>query len=340
MTATEFKTELKKLKGGYLFVGEEDYLKRHYLNAVRAAVLEEGDVFNHIVLNDESYSPERLFSSLEALPMMAEKKLIEVNSVDFNAMSESELDSLVSLLKRLPEYEYNIVVIYTEPDELELGTKKAPSKVMKALSECLTPVVFDKETPARLASWTAKHFASELIVAPPDTVTLLLDRCGCDMYTLSGEIDKLSCYLKSQGREKLTLDDVLLVCGERKDIAAFDFTNSIIDGNVSKALSILDEMIKQKEKPEIILSGVSRTICDLEAIKYCSESAISLSETAKRLKLHEYKASLYAKSAARTSLARLRELSERCYEADLLIKSSRVDSYVVLQHLVVEASKR
>ena len=340
MTPNEFRTELKKLRGGYLFCGEEDYLKRHYLSTLRKTVLDEGDVFNHIVLGGENYSPERLFAAIESLPMMAEKKLIEVNSLYISSMSESELEALSSVLIRLPEYEYNVLVLYTEPDEFDIGTKKAPSKEFKLLSECLTPVVFEKETPSRLASWVAKHFASELIVAPPDTVTLLIDRCGCDMYALSNEIDKLSCYLKAQSREKLTLDDVNTVCGERKEIAAFDFANAILDGSVTKAFSVLDEMKKQKEKPEIILGSISRVICDLEIIKYSTENGISLPDVAKKLKLHEYKASLYAKSASRTTVERLRELSEKCYEADLLIKSSKLDNYVILEQLVVESTRR
>ena len=51
MTPSEFRTELKKLKGGYLFCGEEDYLKRHYLSSLRKTAVEEGDVFNHIIIS-------------------------------------------------------------------------------------------------------------------------------------------------------------------------------------------------------------------------------------------------------------------------------------------------
>ena len=56
--------------------------------------------------------------------------------------------------------------------------------------------------------------------------------------------------------------------------------------------------------------------------------------------MHEYKAGLYAKSASRTTLECLRKLTERCYEADLLIKSSKLDNYVILERLVVEATRR
>ncbi len=340
MTPNEFRLELKRPKGGYLFCGEEDYLKRHYLQSLRGAVVDEGDVFNHIVITGDNYSPERLFAAIEPLPMMAEKKLIELNSLYVSNMSESDLEGLVSVLSRLPEYEYNIFVLYLEPDEFDIGSKKAPSKELKLLSEYLTPVIFERETPARLSAWTAKHFASELIIAPPDAVSLLIERCGCDMFALANEIDKLSCYLKAHGREKLTTEDIIKVCGERKEIAAFDFANSILDLNTERAFSILDEMKKQKEKPEIILGSISRVICDLEIIKYSTENGIALSEVAKRLGFHEYKASLYAKSASRWSVESLKELTEKCYEADLLIKSSKLDNYLVLERLIIETTRK
>lgn len=347
MTPNEFRAELKKLSGGYLFCGEENYLKRHYLDALRKASVDVSDVFNHISINSESYTPERLFSAIEALPMMAEKKLIEISSLPFSQMKEDELDEFCSVMQRLSDYEYNIVVVYTETDELDIGTDKAPSKEFAMLCKHLTPVVFAKETPARLASWTAKHFASELIIAPPDEVRLLLDRCGCDMFALSNEIDKLSCYLKSQGRERLTKEDIILICGERKEIAAFDFANAILDGDPKRAFSILDEMKNQKEKPELILAGISRVVGDLVIIRTMLDRGLTYLQISEKLKgikgngsFSDKKVALYAKNASRTTPERLNRLAERCYDADMLIKSTPLDKYVVLERLVAEASSR
>lgn len=340
MTPNEFRSELKKLSLGYLFYGEEGYLKRHYLDSVRKATVEEGDAFNHILINSENYSPSRLFASIEALPMMAEKKLIEVSSIMFSDMNESELDEFCSVIERLPDYEYNALVVYTEPDELDVGTKKQPTASFSRLCQSLKPVAFERETPARLSSWIAKHFASELIIAPPDEVKLLLDRCGCDMFALSGEIDKLACYIKSQGRERLTREDVLYVGTERKEIAAFDFVNAISDAKTDRAYYILGDMIKQKEKPEIILASISRTIGDMSIIKALSNSGMTIPDIAKKLKFNEYRATLYAKSASRISSERLKDLTRRCYEADIQIKSTPVNSYTVLERLVAETSRR
>ncbi len=340
MTANEFRQELKRLKGGYLFCGEEDYLKRRYLESARAALVAEGDVFNHIRLNADTYSPDRLMAAIEALPVMADMKFIEISGAALHERTESEIDDLITVLATLPQYEYNVLILYTEADEVEIGTPKQPGKLLMALSEALKPVLFRRETPARLAAWIAKHFAAEQIVAPPDTVDLLLARCGCDMHLLSSEIEKLAWYVKSQGRERLTVEDVQIASSEVKEIAAFDLANAILDGKTEEALSILSEMKRRKDKPEILLGSISRVIGDLVVIKTLVDSGMTAAAIASRLKMGEYKVSLYVKHASRRDAARLQAMLERCYHADLLIKASPVDSYTVLDQLASETAVR
>ncbi len=340
MTAAEFKQELKKLSGGYLFCGEEAYLKRHYLSAARNETVAVGDVFNHVLIEGDSYTSNALMSAIETLPMMAEKKLIELSGIDFNSMTKEEIEELALVLETLPNYEYNILIIYAEHDELDIGTPKQPSQIMKKLSGVIKPVVFSRETPARLSSWVAKHFASEQIVACPSEVNALLQLCGCDMFTLSSEISKLCMFLKANGREKLTEADVKAVCCQSKEIASFDFANAILEGRPDAAFSILKEMKLRKERPEILLSGISRVICDLLLVKTLQEQGDGSQAIAKKLKMHEYKAGLYYKSASKTSGARLRKIAQECADTDLLIKSSPLDSYKLLDRLACVTAGR
>jgi DNA polymerase III delta subunit len=133
---------------------------------------------------------------------------------------------------------------------------------------------------------------------------------------------------------------VFLVSSESKEIAAFDFTDAILNGRPDDAFSILGELKLRKEKPEILLSSMARVICDLLTVKVLTDSGLTASTIASRLSWHEYKVGLYVKSASRCSTAILHRLAERCYEADLLIKSTKVDSYTVLDRLAAETAVR
>ncbi len=340
MTANDFKAELRRLSGGYLFCGEEDYLKRYYMGAARNAVTEKNDIFNRILITADNYSADNLMSSIESLPVMNDKKFIEISGLPFNEMREQDIEDMTEVLSKLPDYEYDVLIIYADAENFDAGTPKQPSKLFKKLSKVVKPVLFPRETPARLAAWVAKHFAAELVVAPPDAVNALLAKCGCDMSVLSSEIEKLCWYLKAANREKLTEADVALVASESKEIAAFDFTNAILDGKISKALSILTELRLKKEKPEIILSGISKVICELCAVKALMESGSGSQMIAQKLKMHPFKAGLYMKSASAADSDKLKRLAAICYDADIRIKSTPLDSYGVLDRLTVEAAMR
>lgn len=340
MTANEFKSELKQLAGGYLFCGEEDYLKRHYLSAARDIVVGKDDFFNRIIITQDNYSPSFLMSSIESLPVMNEKKFIEVLGLNFNDMKEQELDEFIDVLQKLPKYEYNVLVVYAYFDSFDIGTPKKPSKVFTKISSVIKPVIFSRETPARLASWVSKHFSSELIIALPDAVNALLKKCGNDMSVLASEIQKLCWYLKENGRDRLTEADVELVAADSKETIAFEFTDAILNGRVSSALSILNGFRLKKEKPEIILSGISKTICDMYAIKILVDSGISATEISQKLGIHSYRVGIYIKSIANVEINKLRKLADICYDADIRIKFSTLDSYSVLDRLAVEATIR
>ena len=155
MTVTELKNQIKLgLCGAYLFYGEEGYLKRHYLNSVRSALIPDPDAaaFNHIILraDENDLSFESLESTFAAMPMMAEKKLVEIHGVDFTKITASDKDAFVSALESLEDYPFNVVVIFTEESELNPGTPKKPSAVFKALSAVSKPVQFSYESPERM----------------------------------------------------------------------------------------------------------------------------------------------------------------------------------------------
>ena len=160
------------------------------------------------------------------------------------------------------------------------------------------------------------------------------------MSALSNEIDKIICYLKAHGRDRLTEQDVLYLSCEVKEIEAFELANCILDGNSAGAFSVLNEMKKRKERPEILLSGISRVIGDLTAVKSYLESGTPPSEIEKIMKFHSYKLSLYSKTASRMSIRALRSLHQKCYDADILIKSSPVNAYTVIERLALETGRR
>ena len=158
-----FRKLLKSgLSGGYLFFGEEDYMKAHAVSAARDAVAGDPSfaLFNEVRLDAMDYSASALLDALMPLPMMAEQKIVTVSGIDFNNMKATELDELCDALDALSDYDYNVLIISVPAGLIEVGNiAKNPSPTYKKLSKYLTPVQFDAVSGSRLVTWLQKHFA-------------------------------------------------------------------------------------------------------------------------------------------------------------------------------------
>ncbi|MBR6513451.1 MAG: DNA polymerase III subunit delta [Clostridia bacterium] len=344
LDSKKFRTRAKgELFGGYLFYGEEEYLKRNALAEARKSVFPDGpDSFNHIRLDADNYSVEALENAIMALPVFAEKKLIEIHSLALSAMKDKEIEGLCAILSLLEDSNDTVLILYTVPAELDPGDIKKPSKQFKALSEVLNTVHFEKQSRDMLAKWVSRHFAHNKIVCNLDMSYALMDRCGSDMFNLVTETDKLSAYVLSKGRDTLTIEDIELLATKTKEIGAFDFSNAILARDTDKAFYILSSYeAEDKSGKEVNLTlgsliSIFRTLCRISVL---AETGMQDRDIAKALKINEYRCSLYRKALGRRSTADIERILELCAETDRLLKSGSTNGYALLSRLIIEAAR-
>lgn len=339
MTVKELDDKIKKGLGGvYLFYGEEEYLKRRYLEKVRETLLPDDTdaVFNHVKITDGEI--DRLGDELVGMPIFGSSggRLIELCDVDFTAMSEARLDELSDALSTVSE---DTLLIYAKPEEFSEGTKKAQSVAYKKLSGVANLVNFEKQTPQKLIGWASRHFSSHGCAADPQICKKLIDYCKNDMFVLASEIDKVSAFARQNGKTVISEDMIYAVCSPNTVFGAFDFANALIDGNTPMALSIFAEMKLRKERPENILSSVSRICNELLTVRILSDSGYSKQDIAKKMKMHEYPVSLRMTAASKKSMESLERAVELCCDTDLKIKTTRLDDYTALEILILSLGK-
>ena len=89
----------------YVLYGEEDYLRRYYLSMLRRQLVDgPTEDFNFHRLTSENFSMQVLSESLEALPMMAERTMIQIDDVDLFALPEDDRTQLAALFSDIPDY--------------------------------------------------------------------------------------------------------------------------------------------------------------------------------------------------------------------------------------------
>lgn len=331
----DFRKQIKTAPAaGYLFFGEEDYMKKFALDCAVEAISPDPSFafFNEIRLDSFTYSPSSLVDAFMPAPMMADRKLVVLSGIDFNAMRSSEVDALCQSLESLADYDYNTLIINASADRLDGGNMpKKPSQIVQRLGEYLVPVYFEKNSPARLSAWVAKHFEHSGTTASPDVCALLIERCGRDMFNLATETDKLAYYVLSKGRNTVTREDVLEIAIPVSEHDTFAFTNAIGARRRDEALDILRDMKGRRLEPVMIIGEITKTVCDMLSIATLRSDGLTQREIADALSMNEYRVGIMMRTLPDEQMCR--RMLSLCHDADLEIKQWR-DGFSVLERLI------
>ena len=165
MDITEFRAGLKngKISGWYIFCGEEDYLKKYYMNELRLVTAPDDafSLFNYVSFEGVDIDFGAVAEAIKSPPMMSEYKLIEWKFAPIDTLKESEKSALFELFSLKEEYPYAIFSIMATADGFDAGTAKRASRMAARLSEAFEILNFPKSTDSQLLSWLKKHFDAE-----------------------------------------------------------------------------------------------------------------------------------------------------------------------------------
>ncbi len=340
----DFRKILKsRPTGGYLFFGEEDYMKAAMLRTARQAVIDADPAmapFNDIRMDGLDFTAGVLLDAMTVPPMgeteeTEARKVITVTGLSLNGMRTADMDKLTEALEAIPDYPYNLIILSVAADAMDYGAlPKRPSALLTSLSEYLTPVYFERNTPAKLAGWVQKHYAAEGVEASPNVCRFTIEYCGRQMFTLASEIDKVAFYVRAKGREAATETDVRTAATAAMEYDAFAFTNAITERRRADALAILSDLKLRRVDPLYILGEVSRVVGDLYAVRAMADGGKTPAEIAAALGIHEYRVSLFLKQARGIEPARLRATLAVTAEADMALKRSSSDGYGVIERII------
>lgn len=333
----DFRKKLKESPSGiFLFIGDEDYLKSYCVTAARQAICPDEGLacFNDVTINFSEYTAETLENALAAPPMMAETKLVTVQSIDFNAMRQADQDALCDILGAYRDDTSNLLLLSVVPGGLDKGTAKKPSALYNRLCDLAQVVSFDPATPQKLSVWIQRHFASKQVKVSEKNARLLMDVSGTAMYTLASEIEKLCYYVLAHGRNEVTEEDIKNVAIPVEDCDTFALTNAAMAGRRREALDALAVMRARQVKPEFVFGDISRLYSELCLTKLYLSSGKTVSDVASLFHMHPYKAGLYVKAVEKVPFDRLRHILGLCVSADLAMKSYGKRDYEQIEKLI------
>jgi len=330
--------------GAWLLCGPESYLRNYYLSLMRSRVIPDPDMgyFDHVRLSYAQSQAasmtlgESLSASLEGLPVMNEGKLIEISEPCFSDMRPTELQAFCEVISTVSQYPYATVVIGCAEEEFETRDYRAPlGPVWRALAAAGVRIVpFPLQTTAKLLTWCGRHFASEGIEAAPTVMELMIARVGNTMTALLGEIGKLCCYLKAQGRNVVTRQDVLDICSVTESEESFGIKNALLARDMHALFLQYAKLKRDKYEPVLLLGRIHSVVLEMWRVGIGLAEGYAKEDLMRMYDIKEYPMRLAVKGVSLYSPATLSEMLRLCAETDVLLKSSKVDSYVQIERLI------
>lgn len=318
----------------YILCGEETYLVRQ----IRQRLLEElstpgSESLDQVSIvgdgNMRSIDWKRVMAEIETPPFLSSKKVIALAKTGLFSSalgSGREAEELEELLTHIPDF---CCVIFVEETVIYNNRLLRRMREAGALSAKL-----DKQNMTDLTRWVAGLCNRENLRITREAAESLILRCEFSMSDLMSDLSTVFLYYQYTGKKHIRPEDIDFLCREDMTGKIFDLTDAIAERKIDEALRMIDIFRERREAPLYILAMLARQSRDLMIAKEVSdiERVIGSGVT---------KSSFYARKlvnqARRFSMEKLESMLEGCYQADLAIKTGRIDDQDAVTVVVVRA---
>lgn len=333
MSIEVLKKDIKNnnLKNLYVFYGEEEYLKKFYINKIEEAILNDNfNSLNKIVLDGKAENG-KIIEACETMPFFSQRKLVVVkNSGKFTGKSgtKSEDEDFLKYLKNIPPYA--CLIFYEDTIDKRL-------KIVKDVKDNGLLVEFQYLKQPDMVKWVIKSFKSHKKTIDINASSYLVSISEPGMTEVLNEIEKLVSYLGE--KESVEIDDIDKVCTKSVKSRVFDLVDAVAEKRISAALKLLNDMIILKEPLPKILLLITRQLRLILQMKVLCDEGLDKSEACVRLKITPYVGSKVYNQAKKYSVEKIKDIIKEAMELDLAIKTGRMNDRIAAEILIYKLAE-
>jgi DNA polymerase-3 subunit delta len=237
MKALKAALESGRFDPVYLFHGTDDYLKEEKVRALIARATEPSTRdFNLEVLRGAESDAARLSGALEALPMLAERRVVILH--DPGAMKKTARERLARYLAS-PAAETLLVLVVPAGTKPDADTMKAASAVnFRALAD------------EDLLKWLAHEAETACgTTIEPAAAALLATYGGNDLALLAGELQKLTAFTNGAPIDRRAIE---AVTGVRPGRTLGDLLDYAAARETIAATALVEEVLAQPKMSAVV----------------------------------------------------------------------------------------
>jgi DNA polymerase III subunit delta len=297
----------------FLF-GEETYWIDAAVRAFREALVNaETRDFNYDLLQAEETDGESVLRIAASFPLMAERRLVVVKSIQ--KFSPNDKKRILGYVQA-PLSSTCLVLTSAEADRRQ--SFYAELTALAAAVECKP--LYENQA----VEWVEKAVRLRNRRIQPEAAALLVQQTGTGLWTLSHEIEKLITFAGE--KTDLELSDVEAVTGFSRRFNTWDFADAVAGRDLDRALAVLRKLLQERSSGPALIMDLHRRVLLLTRVRALLPERGGAGAVASALKLKPYFAELYARQARQFTLPELRAANRTLLEADVHIKTGRLDA--------------
>ncbi|MFC0043152.1 DNA polymerase III subunit delta [Metabacillus iocasae] len=325
--------ELKKAKiePVYLMYGVNSFLiKEARKEIVNKTLSEEEKSFNLSTYDLEETPIEQVIEDAETLPFFGDKRVVVAHNASFltaeKQKSKGKVEHQVEKLLQYIEHPASFTVLLIIAPYEKLDERKKITKVLKKQTTCIEANNFGEK---EMKEWIVDYLFSHGIKMEEEAMTHLIQLVGLNLTLITNELDKLILYVGEGGN--LTQESVSLLVAKTLEQNVFTLVEAVIKGDVSNALNMYQDLLRNNEEPIKILSILASQFRLIYHAKQLSSQGYGQQQIAQTLKVHPFRVKLAAQQSRAFSEQRLRSILKEIAQADYDMKTGKMDKALILQ---------
>jgi DNA polymerase III subunit delta len=310
----------------FLLYGPDEFTRSEALAALKAQVPPDLADLNVSTLDGRRLKLDALAGACEALPFIAEKRVVVVYDLIKHQKAGKERDELRAYLERLPNTT-DLVLVESE----DFDKRSVLFTYVKKAGEVRE---FLPREGADLLRWVAERAKSLRVTLEPAAANRLVTLAGNDSRALVNEIAKLAAYVGAGGRITPAVVDLLVSDDQEQNL--FAFIDEVSARRRGPALAGLRRLLDDGQAAPYILFMLARQVRVLLGVKELAAQRMRPDDIATQLGQRPFVVRKAMDQARGFSDADLLRLHDRVLALDNATKTGRFDAEAGLELLVAE----
>jgi DNA polymerase-3 subunit delta len=264
--------------------------------------------------------------ALKSSSMFREKKLLILKNLFSNRKAENVF---FKNLKEISKSREIILVYEEEIDEKSPLAKELKKEAKFQKFELLEGII--------LKNWVKREFQKYQAKISNEAIEMLINYVGSDLWQMENEIKKLVNFCDKQ---EIKTKDIELLVKPKIETDIFKTIDAIAAKNKKRALSLIKEHLEEGDSSFYLLAMINFQFRNLLIIKSCELKrelyANDMRILSKKLGIHPYVIRKTIQQMRRFSFEELKKIYQKIFEADLNIKTGKIDPETALDLLITE----